>query len=330
MNKQHTRPIRRVLAVILSLALLLTFTPLSGAITLSAGAESNAYTFVRPDSVELQQNTEWTAMQFDMSELHLDMADGGRTANCIRLVLGQTNNIITVLTNTQDNSKTIRYGLSNSMSENYVLSQRMIAWTTANRPQTMYLYISPSAWEGASPGTYTGEIPYYLMWNYATNPKWSSHFGSGTIPVSVTIPEPGHPVTVTADPSEGGTVSGAGNYEEDAQVNLTATPNDGYFFKEWQVLSGGVTIENDSFTMPDHAVEVKAVFEAIIPPQYTYDSDTKKLHLISGDFDSWQMWQNAGVPTNDVLCVTAEEGVRFVGVSLTRRDKLCRQGDAYF
>ena len=39
MNKQHTRPVRRVLAVILSLALLLTFTPLSGVVTLSASAE---------------------------------------------------------------------------------------------------------------------------------------------------------------------------------------------------------------------------------------------------------------------------------------------------
>ena len=39
MNKQHTRPVGRVLAVILSLALLLTFTPLSGVVTLSASAE---------------------------------------------------------------------------------------------------------------------------------------------------------------------------------------------------------------------------------------------------------------------------------------------------
>ena len=38
MNTQHTRPIRRVLAVILSLVLLLTFTPLSGVVTLTAGA----------------------------------------------------------------------------------------------------------------------------------------------------------------------------------------------------------------------------------------------------------------------------------------------------
>ena len=58
--------------------------------------------------------------------------------------------------------------------------------------------------------------------------------------------------TASADPST--TVAGAG-------INLSATPNTGYHFKEWQVVSGGVTIENDRFTMPDGDVEVKAIFE---------------------------------------------------------------------
>ena len=44
-------------------------------------------------------------------------------------------------------------------------------------------------------------------------------------------------------------------------ISLSATPNTGYHFKEWQVISGGVTIENDRFTMPDGDVEVKAIFE---------------------------------------------------------------------
>ena len=44
-------------------------------------------------------------------------------------------------------------------------------------------------------------------------------------------------------------------------ISLSATPNTGYHFKEWQVVSGGVTIENDKFTMPDGNVEIKAIFE---------------------------------------------------------------------
>ncbi len=50
---------------------------------------------------------------------------------------------------------------------------------------------------------------------------------------------------------------------EGETVRLTATPDEGWLFKEWQVVSGGVTVENDQFTMPANAVEVKAVFEKL-------------------------------------------------------------------
>ena len=46
-------------------------------------------------------------------------------------------------------------------------------------------------------------------------------------------------------------------------------PNEGYHFKEWQVISGGVAIENNKFLMPDSNVEVKAIFEEDAPPAPT-------------------------------------------------------------
>ncbi len=52
-------------------------------------------------------------------------------------------------------------------------------------------------------------------------------------------------------------------------ITLTATPKEGYHFKEWQVISGGVTIKNNKFTMPDNNVEVKAIFEEDTPPAPT-------------------------------------------------------------
>ena len=53
---------------------------------------------------------------------------------------------------------------------------------------------------------------------------------------------------------------------EDTVVTITATPNDGYQFKEWQVVSGNVTIADPksattTFEMPFDNVEIKAVFE---------------------------------------------------------------------
>ena len=53
------------------------------------------------------------------------------------------------------------------------------------------------------------------------------------------------------------------------EITLTATPDTGYHFKEWQVVSGGVTIKNNKFTMPDNNVEVKAIFEEDTPPAPT-------------------------------------------------------------
>ena len=53
------------------------------------------------------------------------------------------------------------------------------------------------------------------------------------------------------------------------EITLTATPNTGYHFKEWQVMSGGVTIKDDKFLMPNDNVEVKAIFEKDAPPTPT-------------------------------------------------------------
>ena len=53
------------------------------------------------------------------------------------------------------------------------------------------------------------------------------------------------------------------------EITLTAMPKEGYHFKEWQVISGGVAIENNKFLMPGSNVEVKAVFEKDAPPAPT-------------------------------------------------------------
>ena len=53
------------------------------------------------------------------------------------------------------------------------------------------------------------------------------------------------------------------------EITLTAMPKKGYHFKEWQVISGGVAIENNKFLMPDTNVEVNAVFEKDAPPAPT-------------------------------------------------------------
>lgn len=53
------------------------------------------------------------------------------------------------------------------------------------------------------------------------------------------------------------------------EITLSATANSGYHFKEWQVVSGSVTIIGNKFTMPASDVTVKAIFEANASGTYT-------------------------------------------------------------
>ena len=56
----------------------------------------------------------------------------------------------------------------------------------------------------------------------------------------------------------------------DDTVTLTASPSSGYHFERWEVVSGGVAISGNQFTMPAQPVTVRAVFESnpYIPPTY--------------------------------------------------------------
>ncbi len=76
--------------------------------------------------------------------------------------------------------------------------------------------------------------------------------------------------TITVKTEGNGTVSAShAKAVAGTEITLTATPDKGYHFKEWQVMSGGVTIKDDKFTMPSANVEVKAIFEKDAPPAPT-------------------------------------------------------------
>lgn len=67
---------------------------------------------------------------------------------------------------------------------------------------------------------------------------------------------------VNVSATEGGSASAdVGRAAKGSKVTLTATANKGYHFKEWNVLKGNVSIENNAFEMPDGSVSIQAVFE---------------------------------------------------------------------
>ena len=61
--------------------------------------------------------------------------------------------------------------------------------------------------------------------------------------------------------------SASASIDDQKRVTLTATPHDGYRFDKWEVVTGDITIADNSFTMPERNVTVKAHFKAIpVPP----------------------------------------------------------------
>ena len=96
--------------------------------------------------------------------------------------------------------------------------------------------------------------------------------------LSITIvkaPETEYTVTVRDDGHGTGSADPA-SATAGTEITLTATPNAGYHFKEWQVMSGDVTVRDDKFTMPSGNVEIKAIFEedaSPTPTEYTVTFD---------------------------------------------------------
>lgn len=86
---------------------------------------------------------------------------------------------------------------------------------------------------------------------------------------------------VNVSATEGGSASAdVERAAKGSKVTLTATADQGYHFKEWKVLKGDVTIDGNTFDMPDGSVSVQAVFEKdatepVTPSQPTKPADSK-------------------------------------------------------
>ena len=97
------------------------------------------------------------------------------------------------------------------------------------------------------------------------------------------------------------------------EITLTATPKDGYRFKEWQVVSpAGLVITNNKFTMPDSNVEVKAIFEEDVPAPTEY---TVRFNANGGGGTMADVTGVSGSYTLPACGFTEPEGKQFKGWS---------------
>ena len=112
--------------------------------------------------------------------------------------------------------------------------------------------------------------------------KATNSAGSNTKELSITITKAApteHTVTVT---TEGNGTASASHAKAAAgtTITLSATPDEGYHLKEWQVESpAGLVITNNKFTMPDTNVAIKAIFEEDAPSVEDLVDPVIRIHL---------------------------------------------------
>ncbi|MBO7618771.1 MAG: leucine-rich repeat protein [Bacteroidales bacterium] len=94
-------------------------------------------------------------------------------------------------------------------------------------------------------------VPCSSIGDYQAANGWSTFTNYQCIPWTVTL---------SVNPSDGGTVSGEGTYANGASCTVTATPNDDYLFMHWRS-NGEVVSCNASYTFTvTQDVELEAVF----------------------------------------------------------------------
>lgn len=107
---------------------------------------------------------------------------------------------------------------------------------------------------------YTFEGWYYD--NNGVNTKWNFETDKARYTMTLKAKWKANTYNVTVKDDGNGTASAdPASARMGEKVSLTATPNSGYHFKKWEVVSDNVEIEDNKFTMPAAHVTVKAIFE---------------------------------------------------------------------
>lgn len=98
--------------------------------------------------------------------------------------------------------------------------------------------------------------------NNGENTKWNFETDKAKYTMTLKAKWKANTYNVTVENDGNGTASAdPASAKMGEEVRLTPMPNSGYHFKEWEVISDNVKIEDNKFTMPAAHVTVKAIFE---------------------------------------------------------------------
>lgn len=149
-----------------------------------------------------------------------------------------------------------------------------------------YLKLNVDTWGTSGTGTFTLPSEYadktcgtdYYVTIFAEDVNAGVATDYASAPASITVPVAVYNVTCSND-GNGSANATPASATKGNSISITATPNSNYQFKNWEVISGDVTLANatsqtTTFTLGSSDVEVKAHFEEIPPTYYAVQVTT--------------------------------------------------------
>ncbi|SHE58605.1 InlB B-repeat-containing protein, partial [Alkalibacter saccharofermentans] len=126
-------------------------------------------------------------------------------------------------------------------------------------------------------------------------------------------------LTLAANPKEGGTVTGGGNYAPETTVRVVAVPNSGYDFEYWTLettpVSNSATFD---YTMPASDTTLVAVFKTAESSSVMV-SPTSMILTVGGEDGTIAVTQNPSHPTNrNIKWSSSNTGVATVNNGVVR------------
>ena len=156
----------------------------------------------------------------------------------------------------------------------------------------------------ATTTTYMNDTQYRCV---VSNSAGSVESNAATLTVTAI---PTYTITVQTD-GHGTASASSTTAKAGEQITLTATPNSGYRFARWEVVSGDITITNNTFTMPEENVTIKAIFNRKSSGGSVFFWGLKFDTNGGSKIDTVTEWEYSTIDLDEY--VPEKEGYKFVG-----------------
>ena len=191
----------------------------------------------------------WAALSVSFFDISLYLDGGGSRyhGQTVRLVHNNSD-LPTVTTNTITNiTQTTATGGGNvTTAGSSTVTARGVCWSTSHNPTVSGNHTTNGTGTGSFTSNITGltaNTTYYVR-AYAMNSAGTAYGGEVSFTTSSTST---YTISVSANPNNGGSVTGGGTYQQGQSCTVTATANSGYTFVNWTE-NGSVVSTNASYT----------------------------------------------------------------------------------